>query len=208
MIKTEETTGTLKTAETTGATPTVHSKTGKTRGTTKMIETEETTGTLKTAETTGATPTVHSKTGKTRGTTKMIETEETTGTLKTTATTGTTPTVHSGLDKSDDHHPTTTVIVLVITSFIIGISFGLCCIWFVLLRRSQRKNKVRPSSTQDDVEVNIFRSQQNDDVDATKNDKSKLFGKRGKTNSITSIKSKKSFQVVSNVRFELNEVEI
>ena len=121
------------------------------------------------------------------------------GTTESLKTTGTTPTVHFDLDKSNDLRPTITVIVLVVTSFIIGISFGFCCVWFVFLRRSQRKNKVLPSSGQDDVEVKILRSERNKDVDV----KSKLFKEKSKT-----VEPRKTFHVVSNVRFELNEVEI
>ena len=117
-------------------------------------------------------------------------------------TTGTAPTVHFDLDKSNDLRATTTVIVLVITSFIIGISFGLCCVWFIFLRRSQKKNKVRPSSGQNDVEVNILRSERSKDVDVTECDKSKLFKEKRKTD-----EPRKTFHV-SNVRFEFNEVEI
>ena len=138
--------------------------------------------------------------GITRATTQMTETARSTQPFKTT---GTTPTAHFDLDKSNDRRPTITVIVLVITSFIIGISFGLCCVGFVFLRRPQRKNKVRPGSYQDDVEEIILRSGRNEDVDVTECDKSKLF--RGKEKKL---EPRKSFQVVSNVRFELNEVEI
>ncbi len=139
----------------------VRTETDKTRVTTKMTGVAATTQTAKTK--------VRTETDKTRVITKMTGVAATTLTAKTkvrtetdnsretTNVTGvattteasktTTPTLHFGLDKSDYRRPAITV-VLVITSFIIGISFGLCCIWFVFLRRPQRKNKVRPSFTQ------------------------------------------------------------
>lgn len=131
---------------------------------------------------------------KTEGTTKIIET------------TGTRPTFHSGIDKSDDHR-IIILIVWIITSLFVGSSV-FCCIWFVYLQRSKRKNKVRPSSFRHDAEAKISWSRRNENVELTKNDKRRSFGEREKTNTITSIKTKKCFQVVSTVKFESNEVEI
>jgi hypothetical protein len=150
---------------------------------TRMTEIGATTETLKTTAASTASPTVHFDL------------------LKTTAASTASPTVHFDLEQNNDHRPT--VIVLVITSFIIGISFGLCCVWFVILRQSKRKNKVCPSSSQYDTKVNILQPERNELEDITKCDKSKSFRKKARTN-----QPRKSFQVVSNVRLELNEVEI
>lgn len=98
--------------------------------------------------------------------------------------------------------------MLVVTSFIIGISCGLCCIWFVFLRRKRSKNEVRPSaSSEDDVDVYILRLERNENVALTNNNNytNKSSGERRKSKAV---KPRKSFQVVSNVAFQLSEVEI
>ena len=124
---------------------------------------------------------------------------------KITETTGTGPTFHSGVKETDDYR-TFILILGISTSLFVGVSFCFCCIWFVYLRRSKKKNKIRPSSFHGDAEVNI--SERTDDVELIKNNKHRSSWQREKTNSITSVKTKKSFQVFSTVRFELSEVEI
>lgn len=124
---------------------------------------------------------------------------------KITETTETSPTFHSGVEETDDHR-TIILILGISTSLFVGVSFCFCCIWFVYLRRSKKKNKIRPSAFHDDAEVNI--SERTEDVELIKNNKHRSSWQREKANSITSVKTKKSFQVVSTVRFELNEVEI
>ena len=120
--------------------------------------------------------------------------------------TGTTTSVYDDLDKSDYYRPTITVIVLIVTSFIIGISFGLCFIWFAFIRRSKRKNKVRPFSIQDGVEITILQSKRSDvEINVANNEQSRSDDRRGKTNSITTMQN---FHVVSKGRFEFSEVEI
>ncbi|XP_028405667.1 uncharacterized protein LOC114528242 isoform X2 [Dendronephthya gigantea] len=116
----------------------------------------------------------------------------------------TTPTKRFGLEKSS-HFPTITVIAIAITTFIIGISLGLCFIWFVFLRRSsEKKNKVRPSQ----CVVEDLCLEENGIVTEDDNDEEKLFCKRERMSTALLI-SMKHFQPVSNVRCEMqSEVEI
>lgn len=122
--------------------------------------------------------------------------------------TNTTKTVHFDSDEREVYHPTitTVIIVLVSTSFVIGISFGLCCILFVILRKSRKKNQVCPRCGQKDSEVGISPVGQSESI--TIIGKRNLFGEKGKTNSFKSSTSKKSVHFVSNMAFELSEVEI
>ncbi len=56
--------------------------------------------------------------------------------------------------------------------------------------------------------MNILQPERNEDFDVTKNNKSKSFTEKGKTSRKKSIKPRTSFHFVSNVTFELSDVEI